>query len=92
VGRHLLQRQVQEEDALLTRLANVMTDFNLWVDRLSNWQFVAALASANILGLVIAGFLLELTPGPVVALRPLVIFGVIETLGGTSIVAWRRWK
>jgi hypothetical protein len=73
---------------LLTRLANAMTDFNMWVDRLSNWQFVAAVASANVLGLVVGGFLL----GPVVALRPLVTFGVIETVGGTSIVAWRRWK
>jgi hypothetical protein len=75
---------------LLTRLANVMTVFNIWVDRLSNGQFVAAAASANVLGVVIAGLLLELTAGPVVALRPLVTFGVIETVGCTSILAWRR--
>ena len=74
--------------ALLTRLDNVMTDFNLWVERLSNWQFVAAVASANVLGFVVVGFLL----GPVVTLRPLVTFGVIETVGSTSILAWRRWK
>ena len=77
---------------MLTRLANVMTVFNIWVDRLSNGQFVAAAASANVLGVVIAGLLLELTAGPVVALRPLVTFGVIETVGCTSILAWRRWK
>ena len=75
---------------MLTRLANVMTDFNIWVDQLSNGQFVAAAASANVLGVVIAGLLLELTAGPVVALRPLVTFGVIETVGCTSILAWRR--
>jgi hypothetical protein len=77
---------------LLTHLANLMTDFNLWLDRLSNWQFVAAVASVNVVGLVVAGFLLELTAGPAVALRPLVTLGVIETVGSTGVLSWRRWK
>ena len=75
---------------MLTRLATVMTDFNIWLDRLSNWQFVATAASINVLGLVALGFLLVLTGG--VALRGFVITGVIETVGATSIMAWRRWK
>jgi len=77
--------------ALLTRLANMKTDLNIWLDRLSNWQFVAAIGGTLVLGLVVEGCILLLVDGHL-NVRPFVTTGVLETVVFTSLMAWKRWK
>ena len=74
---------------MLTRLANMSTDFNIWLDRLSNWQFVAVAASINVLSCAVAGCFVVLALGQV-NLRSSVISGVLEAVAFTSVFAWRR--
>jgi hypothetical protein len=66
-------------------------DFNIWLDRLSNWQFVAVVASINVLSFAVAGCVVGLALGHV-NLRSTVVSGVLEAVAFTSIFAWRRWK
>jgi hypothetical protein len=77
--------------ALLTRLASMRTDLGIWLDRLSNWQFVAALGGTLVLGFVIAGCVLFLIDGNL-NVRTSVTTGVLLAVVTTSGTAWRRWR
>jgi hypothetical protein len=59
------------------------------LERLSNWQFVAAVASINVLAFVVAGLVLDLTVKHF-NLEFLITSGVTETVVMTSLFAWRR--
>jgi hypothetical protein len=76
--------------ALRTRLADMMADLNIWLDRLSNWQSVAAVASINVLAYVVAGCVLGLTTN--VNLTVFITSGVTQIVLLTGIFAWRRWR
>jgi len=77
--------------ALLTRLSNRMTDLNIWFDRLSNWQFVAA-AAATALGVVVAiDCVVALATGHANLLSN-VFYDVAFTAAMTAFLAWKRWR
>ena len=76
---------------MLTRLATVMTDFNIWLDRLSNWQFVAVVVSVNVVAYALGLWALELTSKHV-NLRTFATFAVLETALQTVLMAWKRWR
>jgi hypothetical protein len=75
--------------ALRTRLANMMADLNIWLDRLSGWQFAAVVASINVLADVVAGCLLALTVKHA-NLSVFITSSVTETVVITGLFAWRR--
>ncbi len=77
--------------ALLTRLVNMKTDLNIWFDRLSNWQFVAVLASIFILCCAAGAGVSDLA-GSHVNLRYTIPGDVLFTVAFTAVAAWKRWK
>ncbi|HEY0716250.1 MAG TPA: hypothetical protein VGD68_01435 [Streptosporangiaceae bacterium] len=62
-----------------------------WLDRLSNWQFVAVVASAEILALTVEAGVFLLVTGHV-RLRFCIPSGVLITVVFTATQAWKRWK
>ncbi len=48
---------------MLTRLANMKTDLNMWFERLSNWQFVAAQAAVTLCVVVVIDCVVALATG-----------------------------
>lgn len=66
-------------------------DWPPWLDRLSNWQFVAVVASFYILCYAAYGGVSELA-GWHVSLRYLVPQAVLPTVVLTGGMAWKRWK
>jgi hypothetical protein len=68
-----------------------MTIVNMWLDRLSNWQFVVVVASCLVLGFVVEGCVNVLVTGHL-NLSFFVIFGVVYTVALTSGAAWSRWR
>lgn len=69
----------------------MMTSVNRWLDQLSNWQFVAVVASLGILCWVIYGCVAVLA-GWHLDLRFLVPYAVLSTITVTGGTAWKRWK
>ena len=63
---------------------------NRWVERLSNWQFVAALAGTMILAFAVGGLVLALTIG--LNIRAFSLSSAVITAAATGAQAWRRWK
>jgi hypothetical protein len=77
--------------ALLTRLANMRTDLNIWFDRLSNWQFVAVAAPITFCIIVVTDYAVTLATGyGNVSLN--ISFDLAFTVIFTAFMAWRRWK
>lgn len=76
--------------ALPTRLANARTDFSIWLERCSNWQYVAATASINVVAYAVGACVVDLATN--FNLTTFLTSGVIEAVLLTSFLAWRRWK
>jgi len=62
-----------------------------WFERLSNWQFVAALATVLILAIAIVDCITALIFRQL-DLTFLVTSGVLWTVAVTSVRAWARWR
>ena len=77
--------------ALLTRLANMKTDLNIWFDRLSNWQFVAVAAAVSLCAIVVSDCVAALAIGHA-NLSADVGYDVAFTAVFTALLAWKRWK
>jgi hypothetical protein len=77
--------------ALLTRLANMMTDLNIWFARLSNWQFVAAAAAVELCVLVVFDCVVALTTGHA-NLSFNIFYDVVFAAVFTALLACKRWK
>ena len=69
----------------------MMMTVNVWLDRLSNWQFVVVAATCLVVSFAVAGGIVRLVTGHL-NLSFLVPYGVIYTVLITSGLAWRRWK
>ncbi len=68
-----------------------MRRFNGWLDGLSNWQFVAAIAVIMLCAIVAGDYLIALATGhsdTSFDLGYAVVFTVVFTAG----MAWKRWK
>ena len=68
----------------------MVTDWNIWLERLSNWQFVAAMVGVNVVVYAVVACVLGLTTD--LDLRSFITLGVAETAGLTGLFAWKRWK
>jgi len=73
------------------RVPDMMMTVNMWLDRLSNWQFVVVAATCLVVSLAAVGCVLQLVTGHV-NLSFLVPFGVVYTVLMTSGLAWKRWR
>jgi hypothetical protein len=62
-----------------------------WLDRFSNWQFVAVVASFMILVLIVEACVFLFVTGHV-DLRLFITIGVGFTAPFTGVQAWKRWK
>jgi hypothetical protein len=77
--------------ALLTRLANMKTDLNIWLDRLSNWQFVAVAAAILLCAIVVGDWVVALATGHA-NLSADLGSDVAFTAVSTAFLAWKRWR
>lgn len=77
--------------ALLTPLANMMTDLNIWFERLSNWQFVAAAAAVTLSVVAVIDCVVALATGHA-NLSFNIFYDVVFTAASTAFLAWKRWK
>jgi hypothetical protein len=75
---------------LRTRLADMWADWHIWLDRRSNWQFVAFMAIVNVVVYVVVAFVPGLSD--YVSLRTFITTGVLDTIAFTAFFAWRRWR
>ena len=62
-----------------------------WVERLSNWQFVAVSAGITLCVLAAVDCVMALVTGRI-NLGSFIFFDVVFTAGSTAFQAWRRWK
>jgi hypothetical protein len=63
----------------------------MWVERLSNWQFVAVFAAITLCVLAAMDCVMALVTGRV-TLGSFIFFDVVFTALFTAFMAWRRWK
>jgi hypothetical protein len=69
----------------------MMMTVNMWLERLSNWQFVVVAATCLVVSFAVAAGVVQLVTGHV-NLSFLVPCGVIYTVLITSGLAWKRWR
>ena len=63
----------------------------MWVERLSNWQFVAVSAAVILCVLAAMDCLMALVTGRV-TLGSFIFYDVVFAALFTAFMAWRRWK
>lgn len=68
-----------------------MKRLNRWLERLSNWQYVAFTASLFIVVLAIGACFIRLATGHL-NVSYQIGYIVVFTVFYTSISAWKRWK
>ncbi len=73
------------------RVPDMMMTVNMWLERLSNWQFVVVAATCLAVSFAVVGGGLLLVTGHV-NLSFFIAFGVMYTVLTTSLLAWKRWR
>ena len=69
----------------------MMLTVNMWLERLSNWQFVVVAATCLVVSFAVAGGVLLLVTGHL-NFSFFIPFGVIYTVLMTGGLAWKRWR
>jgi hypothetical protein len=69
----------------------MMADFNIWLGRLSNWQFVAVVIGLGVLIFAFADGVDVLISGQF-DLRSSITTGVLDVAILAGLSAWKRWK
>jgi hypothetical protein len=73
------------------RVPDMILTVNMWLERLSNWQFVVVAATCLVVSFAVAAGVVRLVTGHL-NLSFLVPCAVIYTVLITSGLAWKRWR